>query len=259
MQSTKPSSKRIDLSIIIPAYNEAEILPATIASLNGWLGSHHYGEVEVLVIAQSGDLAELAGKQTLPAAANYRVINLHTRAGKGGAVRVGMFEAHGKYRLFMDCDLATPLNHLDEVAQFMARGGQVTIAVRNLARTHHGARKLISGFGNLLTKLLIAPSISDTQCGFKVFGEAEAIEIFGRQSLTGWAFDMEIIFIARKLGYKIETFPVNDWYDPKPTGLVGDSALKAAIASVRDLLRIRLRSLRGGYRMPSFVYHPTKS
>lgn len=249
----------IDLSIIIPAYHEAGLIEAKLKQLGDYLHAHNYGTVEVLVMTQSHDDTGAAAKHDGKYFDHFRVINLGQRAGKGGAVRAGMFEARGRYRLFMDADLATPLSHLDDVYAFSERGGDVAIAVRSINVTHKGLRKLISEAGNLLTQVLIAPGIRDTQCGFKVFEASAAREIFGRQTITGWAFDMEILLIARRLGYKIETFPANDWHDPKSSGLVGDSALKAAIESLRDLLLIRWRSLRGVYRKPTFVYHSTSA
>lgn len=244
----------IDLSIIIPAYREADTIELHLEELADYLKDHDYGRVEVLVMAQSEDDTGAAAKHDARYFHDFRVINLGKRAGKGGAVRAGMFEASGRYKLFMDADLATPLHHLDDVKHLMDGGAKVGIAVRDIISTHKGLRKYLSQFGNLLTQILIAPGIRDTQCGFKVF-EAEAAEqIFSRQTILGWAFDMEVLLIARKLGYKIEIFTANDWHDPKTAGLVGESALKTAVNMFSDMLRIRSRALRGVYRKPSFNY-----
>lgn len=248
----------IDLSIIIPAYHEADTIESNLALLAEWIKEHDYGRVEVLVMAQSGDDSGAAAKHDAKFFHDFRVINLGQRAGKGAAVRAGMFEARGRYKMFMDADMATPLHHLDDVAAFMERGGQVGIAVRSINVTHTGLRKLISEFGNLLTQVLIVRGVKDTQCGFKVFEANVAQELFSRQTIAGWAFDMELLFVAKKLGYRIETFDANDWHDPKAGGLVGDSALKAAIDSFKDLLLIRIKSLRGIYRKPTFTYTPSQ-
>ncbi len=248
---------QIDLSIIIPAYNEATIIEQRLKELGDYLKYHKYGTVEVIVMTQSDDDTGAAARHDGKYFAHFRVVNLGRRAGKGGAVRAGMFEARGRYRMFMDADLATPLHHLDDVAAIMAHGGHVGIAVRNIVSTHHGIRKYLSEFGNFLTQLLIVRGISDTQCGFKAFEAKAAEDIFSRQTIVGWAFDMEILLIARKLGYKIETFPANDWHDPKANGLVGESALKAAVAMFSDMLRIRLNAMQGKYRKPTFSYKPS--
>lgn len=249
----------VDLSIIIPAYHEADRIEQSLLTLAGHLKEHHYGNVEVLIMAQSDDDTSAAAKHDAKYFEHFRVINLGKRAGKGGAVRAGIFEARGRYKMFMDADMATPLHHLEDIAKIIAEDGKVGIAVRNIISTHHGLRKLLSEFGNLLTQILIAPGIKDTQCGFKVFESEAAAEIFGRQTILGWAFDMEILLIARRLGYKINTFPANDWKDPKANGLVGESALKASAAMFKDMLKIRWQAINGKYQGKTFVYEPSKN
>src|SRR5262249_46638636 len=155
----------------------------------------------------------------------------------GRDVRLGMFEAKGRYRMFMDTDLATPLRHLDEVYAGMQRGDQVIIAVRNLWSIHKGLlRKMMSKFGNVFIQVLILPGIKDTQCGFKAFEASVAEEVFSRQTMLGWSFDAEVLKIARLSHYKITTIEAPDWKDPKPAGmgLVGDSAMHAAIQTLLD-------------------------
>ncbi len=247
----------IDLSIIIPAYHEASRIEQSLLTLASYLKDHDYGRVEVLIIAQSDDDTGAAAQHDAKYFDEFRVVNLGKRAGKGGAVRAGMFEAVGRYKLFMDADMATPLHHLDDIAKIMKHQGQVGIAVRNIVSTHSGLRKILSEVGNLLTQILIVPGIRDTQCGFKVFEAEAAAEIFSRQTILGWAFDMELLLIAKRLGYRIETFAANDWKDPKANGLVGESALKASVAMFKDMLKIRLNSSRGLYRQKTFTYKPS--
>ncbi len=247
----------IDLSIVIPAYNEGPEFGTRMQQLAEYLQAHDYGQVEVVMMMQSddtsGDVAQADDLAKLHP--DFRVVHMGKRAGKGGAVRAGMFEAQGRYRLFMDADLATPLHHLDDVAALMRRGGKVGIAVRNLVSTHKGMlRKFITQFGNILAQVILLPGIEDTQCGFKVFEGSAAEEIFGRQTIIGWGFDLEILAVARKLGYKVETFPANDWKDPKTAGLVGDSAAGAALQVFRDLINVRWGLLTGRYRQRSFHY-----
>ncbi len=243
----------IDLSIIIPAYNEADRIGQSLETLADFLDKHDYGEVEVLVIAQ-GDNTGPAAAKAAKLFKHFRVVDLKRRPGKGGAVRAGMFEAKGRYKLFMDADLATPLTHLDDVKAIMDRGSEVGICVRNLDITHKGVRKFISGFGNFLVQTLLLPGIHDTQCGFKVFKSEAADEIFSRQTIVSWGFDMEALALARKFGYNIELIPTNDWKDPKSVGLVGDSNIKVAIQTFKDLLVIRWNLMIGKYRKKSFTY-----
>jgi len=105
----------------------------------------------------------------------------------------------------------------------------------------------------------LLPGIKDTQCGFKVFEATVAEEVFGRQTITGWGFDLEILAVARKLGYKIDMFPADDWKDPKAQGLTGDSASKAALQVFRDLINVRWGLMTGRYRRRSYVYEPNKA
>jgi dolichyl-phosphate beta-glucosyltransferase len=243
------------LSIVIPAYKESDRIGDSLSALAGFLKSRKYGEVEVVVVAQDPHTHRMASLECKHHK-GFRSIELKDRAGKGGAVRIGMYEAKGTYKLFMDADLATPLKHLDDVFEFIERGGDIAIAVRNINLTHTGVRKFISEFGNLLTRLLLTPGIKDTQCGFKVFESDAASQLFGRQKITGWAFDMELLAIARKLKYKVDVIKADDWHDPKSEGLVGDSNAKAALESGLDMLKIKWRLMTGQYKRISYHHEP---
>jgi len=246
---------QLDLSIIIPVYNEGEEFGGRMKVLAEYLKAHDYGTVETVVMMQSNDTSGDVEQAEAIAKLHpgFRVVHMGKRAGKGGAVRAGMFEAKGRYRLFMDADLATPLHHLDDVYNLMQQEAKVGIGVRNLVASHKGLlRKFITQFGNVLAQVILLPGISDTQCGFKVFEAVAAEAIFSRQTIVGWGFDLEVLAIARKLGYKVETFAVNDWKDPKAAGLVGDSAAKAALQVFRDLLNVRWGLMTGRYNQPSF-------
>jgi glycosyltransferase involved in cell wall biosynthesis len=252
-------SAPIDLSIILPAYMEAEGIGSSLEQLAAFLATRDYGQVEVLVVvADSTDgTADIAqGKAGL--FKHFRVVHAGPRVGKGRDVRLGVFEARGRYRLFMDADLATPLVHLDDVKRLMDRGAKVGIAVRDLVKIHKQLkRKIMTEAGNVLAQVVLLPGIKDTQCGFKVF-EAEAAErIFSYMTILGWGFDLEILALARKFGYNIEIFEAPDWKDPKAAeaGLVGDSAAGAALQVLRDLLRVRWNLIRGLYRKPSYAHH----
>jgi dolichyl-phosphate beta-glucosyltransferase len=181
------------------------------------------------------------------------------RAGKGRDVRLGIFEASGRYKIFMDADLATPLRHLQDAYDALSQGADVTMAVRDLWSIHEGfLRKVMSACGNLFIQALILPGIKDTQCGFKGFRAEAAEAIFSRQSMLGWSFDAEILKIARLLKYKIHSFETPDWRDPKTAnmGLVGDSPLHAAIKTLLDTVEIRLNVWEGRYKEPSYVHKP---
>jgi dolichyl-phosphate beta-glucosyltransferase len=247
----------IDLTIILPAYMEAAGIAGSLERLADFLKTRDYGQVEVLVVvADSPDGTAKIAESKAKLFQHFRVVHAGPRAGKGRDVRIGIFEARGRYRLFMDADLATPLEHLDDVKRLMDSGAKVGIAVRDLLKIHKGLlRKFMSSFGNVVAQVVLLPGIKDTQCGFKVF-EAEAAEaIFSRMTMLGWSFDAEVLKIARLLGYKIVTIEAPDWKDPKAAGmgLVGDSPLSAAVKTFRDLFIVRWNVITGRYRKP--IYH----
>jgi dolichyl-phosphate beta-glucosyltransferase len=247
-----------NLSIIIPAYMEAAGIADDLDRLAAFLKTRDYGVVEVLVVvADSPDGTAKIAESKAKLFSHFRVVHAGPRVGKGRDVRLGMYEATGRYRLFMDADLATPLEHLDDVHAGIQRGDDVIIAVRDLWSIHKGLlRKMMSKFGNLFIQVLILPGIKDTQCGFKAFEAEVAEDIFSRQTMLGWSFDAEVLKIARLRRYKIGQFNTPDWKDPKAAnmGLVGDSALHAAIQTLLDTVQIRLNVWMGKYRKPSYVH-----
>lgn len=256
------SQSNIDLSIIIPAYKEAEIIGKNLETLADFLNSGAFEAVEVIVIVpDSPDDTAAAARAKADLFKQFRVIDVGERVGKGRDVRIGMFEARGKYRLFMDADLATPLAHIEEAYDLMKKGAKVAIAVRDLLKIHKGfVRKLVTKTANIVTQVLLLPGIKDTQCGFKIFEATAAEEIFARQTLLKWSFDVELLKIARLLNYRIDFIEAPDWKEPKTTaGLAGDSPLKTAISEAKDPLRVLLNSWRGEYRHKTFRYHPSSN
>jgi glycosyltransferase involved in cell wall biosynthesis len=251
-------NETIDLSIIVMSYMESKFIVDTLKSLSAFLATRNYGTIEVLVVvADSPDGTARLAESQAKLFDHFRIIHAGPRVGKGRDVRLGMFEARGRYRLFMDADLATPLIHLDDVHAFMKRGGQVGIAVRNLFRIHKGiSRKLMSKSVNIAAQILVVPGIKDTQCGFKVFEAKAAEDIFGRITLLNWSFDLEVLAIARQLHYKIEFFETADWKDPKMSnlGLVGDSLVKVVLGGVLDPFKLRLNIWAGKYKKPTYTH-----
>jgi dolichyl-phosphate beta-glucosyltransferase len=251
------SHQNLDLSIIMPAYKEADLIKAKLAELAKFLSRHPERQVEVLVVANCPDDTAQAALTMASRFKHFHVVDEQQRLGKGGAVRLGMFEAHGRYRMFMDSDLSTPLHHLEEVFSLMDQNTKVAIGVRDLWRIHKGlARKSMSKAANLAAQILVIPGVKDTQCGFKLFEAAAAEEIFGRQTMTSWSFDIEILGIARKLGYKIDQINLPDWKDPKKVGLVGDSMLGIVIKGFLDPFKIRWNLWTGKYKRPTYRHSP---
>ncbi|MCC7543374.1 glycosyltransferase [bacterium] len=248
------------LTILIPTLNEEKRIGATLKTLAHFLKERKYDAEVVVVDALSDDNTEKVARAEAKHFASFRYLQTGPKVGKGKQVRDGMFAARGKYIMFMDADLATPLKYLDDVYSLIHSKRPIGICVRNLSDSHTGLRKFISTFGNWLTQTLLVPGIQDTQCGFKVFDAQVAKEVFGRQRIVGWGFDMEILAVARKLGYSIELIEVPDWKDvvegSKISGGSGFKSLQVALQVFIDLLSIKLGLLTGRYRKVSFRYVP---
>lgn len=238
-----------DLSIIIPAYNEAKRIGESLEELSDYLKTNNkYGKVEVIVVAAKGrdktiEVAEAQRNRF----DDFRVINAGAHVGKGRDVKLAMLEAKGNYRMFMDADLATPLHHLSDVQRLIDANKDVIIGTRDLSSSHKGLRKFISSFGNILVRLLLRLKINDTQCGFKCFKASVADDVFNKQVILGWGFDMEVLAIAKNRNYTIATIPIKDWKDVAG-GTFKNVAVSGAISTFTDLIKIKLNLMRGKYR-----------
>ncbi len=148
----------------------------------------------------------------------------------------------------MDADLATPLHHLREVVNLL-RINDVVNGQRDITTIHTGHRKLISLLGNFLVQTILLPGYKDTQCGFKGFRKSAVQELFSRQRITSWGFDMEILALAKQMKYSTAHLPIPDWRDVEG-GTLNEGPKKtfmAAFNTFYDLLRIRYYLIRGTY------------
>jgi dolichyl-phosphate beta-glucosyltransferase len=237
------------LSIIIPAYNEETRLPGALEQIAQFLNAQPY-TTEVLIVENgSTDLTcEIAG-QFAAGHSQFRLIR-ETQRGKGRAVRTGMLQACGEYRFMCDVDLSMPI---EEVNNFLPPvSGEIDIAIAS--REANGAVRYNEPFYrhlggraiNTLIRWTILPGLNDTQCGFKCFSRRVAEDIFKYQTITGWSFDIELLYIARRRGYRILEVPIH-WYFNPNTKL---NAFRDAIKMLGDIMQIR-RNWRQG------LYNPT--
>jgi glycosyltransferase involved in cell wall biosynthesis len=234
------------LSIIIPAYNEEIRLPISLNKVISFVETQSY-DYEILIVENG------SRDRTLEIARDFenRYPFVHAlseeRAGKGLAVRRGMLEARGDYRFIADADLSMPIN---EITFFLPPGApEYDIAIAS--REAPGAERIgepahrhwIGRMFNLLVRLITLPGIQDTQCGFKCFKSNVAEELFQEQTLEGWTFDVEILYIARKRGYRIIEIPINWYFNPgSRVNIFRDS-----VAMFLDLIRIRWNDFQGKY------------
>ncbi len=240
------------LSIIIPAYNEENRISKTLGALDNYLTRQDY-ECEVIVVSDgSKDKTVEKVKSFEGRIKNLRIIDNKENKGKGFVVRQGIMEAKGKYRLFMDADNSTSINHIEKAWPLFAEGYEIVIGSRD-SKDVSGAKQAISqpflkrllgNAGNLMIQILAVPGIWDTQCGFKIFTEKAVADIFPKMRIERWGFDIEILFIARIKGYrkKIGIIPVNWINDPESK--VG---IKGYIQVFKELLQIRINHLKRYY------------
>lgn len=234
----------MDLSIVIPAYNEAERLPVSLRTITEFLQQRDWS-VEVIVIddGSTDDTATLATSGGVP----VRLIRHERNRGKGAAVRTGMIAAAGEWRYLCDADLSTPITELDH---FWSRRhdaelviGSRRVAGANVERHQARWKEILGSLGNTLIQLLAAPGIRDTQCGFKLFHHRTAI-LFQQQRLERWGYDFEILFLARMAGFRILELPVR-WVNDVRSKVRG----RDYIITLLDLVRIHYYRLRGFYRL----------
>jgi glycosyltransferase involved in cell wall biosynthesis len=235
----------IDLSIVIPALAEAPYIAHTLMAVRNYLDSRaRLDTSEVIVVtAEAADGTSEIARRELTKFPHACHIEPGRKVGKGRDVRLGMLAARGSTVLFMDADLATPTDHIDEALDAIAAGADVAIGVRNLAQIHDDVPRLLSSvLPNLAIRALLVPGISDTQCGFKAFRGAVVRELFEPLLTFGWGFDFEILARVRRAGHTIATIPIPDWRDPKGEhGLAGEKQWLARLRTLRELVLVTVQ------------------
>jgi len=235
------NAERGSLSIVIPAYNEAKRLPVTLQRIVEWIRASDRGFTEVIVVddGSTDGTADWVQKFQRGFPCVRLLMNPGNR-GKGYAVRHGMLEARSDWVLYTDADLSTPIEDFQRLHDAAtSQGAKVAIGSRALDRSlvavRQAAFREYSGrFFNLVMRTLTGLPFHDTQCGFKLYSSDAAKQIFGRQKLDGFSFDVEDLFIAKKLGIKAVEVPVR-WSNVEGTKV----SLGGGLRSFRELLKIR--------------------
>lgn len=239
-----------DLSVIVPAYNEAARLPATLKRLHQYLAASPLSYEILVVVDGASDATAVAARDLLPQVANLRIIERAENRGKGYTVRQGMLAARGKLRLFTDADNSTDIAHFDKMKPLFDLGWDVVIASRS-PRDAAGAeqvvsqvwyKRLVGYLGNLWVQFFAVPGIWDTQCGFKAFRGEVAEQIFCCAKLDGWAFDIELLALANAMQRKIGIVPAHWSNDERSHVRWFDYA-----AVLRDTVKVRLGLWLGHY------------
>lgn len=235
------------LSLILPAYNEEKRLPECMEKVADFVNSHSEPIEVILVENGSKDRTYEMG---LEYAAKYPWLTVlkEETPGKGNAVRRGMLDAHGKYRMFADVDFSMPISEVDHFIPPMLSDYQVAIGsreVKGAVRYNEPPSRHFTGrVFNLIVRILLSlPQIHDTQCGFKSFSAEAAKRLFSVQTINGWAFDAEVLFIAKQYGYQIVEVPVQWYYD----GNSKINVIQDSLKMFRELLQIRRNHKAGLY------------
>lgn len=245
------------LSLVIPAYNEAGRIVETLAAVVAFLDAQPYASELILVDDGSDDATAALAREVLAGRGRARVLTI-PHAGKAAALRAGMAVATEEQIAFSDADLATPLEYLGRLRQALAKGADLAIGSREGIGARRvgepGYRHVMGRVFNGLVRVLLLPGIQDTQCGFKLFRREVAGQILERTRLYAaparvvgprvTAFDVELLVIARHLGFRVCAVPVVWTY--------GDRSkvhpIRDTWQNVRDVLLVRINLWRGRYR-----------
>jgi len=246
------------LSIVIPAYNEERRLPRNLKKVLAYCDVQPF-DYEVIVVDDGSVDGTASAVETIAGDHPHLRLIRNEHRGKGYTVRSGMLAARGQFVLFTDADLSTPIEETDRLLSWFDKGYDVVIGSREGigARRYDepGYRHLMGRIFNYVVRLLAVRGIQDTQCGFKAFRQEAAQQVFRRLQLYGedtglaqgsmvTAFDVEVLFLAQKLGYRIKEMPV-EWRYSNESKV---DPVRDSIRNFQDVVRVRWNDLRGRYR-----------
>ncbi len=230
------------LSVVVPAYNEETRLPRTLDRLEEYYNDQGY-DYEVIVVSDgSKDGTKDVVDRMTAQNPKFRLIEYQPNRGKGYAVRTGILAAQADLILFCDADLATPQEETEKLLKHMEAQADIAIGSRPLKESNLEVRQpiyreLLGRAFNGAVQLLAVRGIHDTQCGFKMFRRAVAVDVFNRCKLNGFSFDFEALLIARDLKYRIDEVPIR-WMHQEGSKV---SFVRDGIKMLLDLVRLRLK------------------
>lgn len=238
------------LSVVVPAYNEARRLRTTLPRLLEYLS--RLDEPAEIIVVDDGSTDGTGEAVTELSRNNPAVVLLRSpqNRGKGASVRQGVLASRQDHILFTDADLSAPIDEAAKLRAWLVRGYDVAIGSRRLPGSEIPVRQpwlrgLAGRAFTALVSVLFLPSIRDSQCGFKAFRRPAAEVIFRRQRLDGFGFDVEVLWLARRLGYRVVEVPIVWRDDPEShIRLLRDSA-----GMLLDLVRVWVNAWRGRYEL----------
>jgi len=239
--------KIIYLSVIIPAYNEEELIQDTLLEVNDFLCKQKYNYEIIVVDDGSKDNTFFVSEDLKKEVKFLSTVKNNKNCGKGYSVRKGMLLAKGKRRLFMDADSSTSINQVNNFMPFLDNNYDLAIGDRRLKNSKITKRQAfyketLGNIGNILIKTLIISDINDTQCGFKLFSGEFVEKFFPKLKINRWGFDIEILAVADKFGYKIKTVPIV-WKNREKSNV----HLKDYFFTLLELFKIKINIIRKIY------------
>lgn len=234
----------IFLSIVIPAFNEEGRVGPTIGKILQYCDGKDYS-FEIIVV-DDGSCDNTSGVvENMRDGKGGKITLLKSKEhhGKGFAVKEGVMSAGGEYILFCDADLSTPIEEVEKLMPYLKSGYSIAIGSRGLADSEiqvpqRWYRQNMGRVFNKFVQCMVIQGIEDTQCGFKCFRREAALDIFPQQKIWGFCFDVEVLYHAQRLGYRIKEVPVV-WRNSLPSRV---SLLRHSIQMFRDLIKISIRS-----------------
>ncbi len=240
-------NKDIFLSVVIPAYNEEQRLPKTLQWVRDYLTKQEYTWEVAVVDDGSKDKTTTIVKEASVVEPRIKLLQYGENKGKGYAVKYGMTHVSGKYRLFMDADNSTTLDHFEKFLPMLQAGYDVVIGSRDVAGaniTRHQAwwKEKLGDLGNLWIQFWAVPHIKDTQAGFKVFTAEATADIFPYLTIDRWGFDVEALAVALAKGYKICEHPIR-WENDANSKV----SVSAYAQVLKEVVQVRLNLWKGVY------------
>lgn len=255
MRGDQNLNSDVHLSLVIPVRNGADRLPDALRAVAGWLCGQALATELVLVDDGSGPRTAALLRDFAAATAGITLLVNQTNRGKGHAVARGMRAAMGRFRIFTDADLAYPVEEVGRILAALEAGSDIAIACRVLPDSRYlispsffrylYTRHVMSRTFNWVVRHTLLPGLLDTQAGLKGLTAQAAEAVFSRLTIPGFGFDVELLYIARRLELTITQTPVRFRYDREPSTL---RFTRDAVSMLGDLARIRWNSLRGRYR-----------
>jgi len=237
----------IFISVIIPAYNEEKRIENTLLDVKEYFLNNDLNYEVIIVNDGSNDNTKNIVSEYQKKMPKLKIIDLKKNSGKGYAVKKGMQEAKGEYKLFMDADNSVKINNLDVFLADAKKGYDLVIASikmkgSEIKEENIWYRKLLGDVSKYIIRLIAVPGVYDTQRGFKLFSKKAVDNIFPQQTIKRWGFDVELIVIAKLQGFKIKEVPV-EWKNPKGSKVTFFSYLNTLF----DLLKIKWNIVLGKY------------